>query len=786
MRPPVIPPGGDGSVVMRELFRRRVPHIVGAYFAGAWILLEFTDWAVNRYALAPTLTDFVITTLALLLPAVVVLAWRHGAPGHDGWTRVDGLVIGLNVVVAAGALFSLFGGKELGAATTVRLLEDDAGNTIERVLPKAEFRRNVLVWDFDNESGDPDLDWLRTGIWTGLFQDLSQDLFVTPVHEATDPRVLKPLNEAGFELPYDVPLALKRQLSEAMGVGHFVVGDLLPRDGDTLVVRTRLYETRTAREIAEHTYRGTDPLEMVDRMSVDVRTDLGIPEWQIAESMDLPAAEMLTSSPEALRAFSDYRGAEIQNRLADAKAAADAATALDSTFAMAHGASASAALLMGDQAAAGEGIAQALKYAYRLPERSKLLLQMLDRMLFHPDPVGALQAGRYWTELYPQDPLARQLLGDAYRIQGDVDGVITQYRALLAIDSTNVLAHQRIAGAYRDREEYDSALVYYDRLATLQPHDVQTSLDVAATQASLLNFDEARAELERARVSALDNPDVLEQLARLDMRLGRYESAARQIEEMSGLARTPQQRALVAGVEESFYDATGRYEGLRAAYGRRVSAIGEFAPPMAAVQLIPQSEALVNAADWGREAFALRQIDSLRATVEEPWSLLLEVPAVQLHLDAGDVDAAGESLVGLRRIEESFGAAPTRSARIAWVEGRIAEIEDGDCRRALDSYRVAAELSPQSSRFRGWLAGCLTSLERFEEADAEVSWLLERFPGSGKVRLAAARLYAAQGRTPEAIAELETALGYWSDAEPEYRPAWEARTLLEELREADG
>jgi len=445
--------------VMRKLLHRRVPQIVGAYFAGSWILLEFTDWAVDQYALSPALTNFVVTTLLLLLPTVAVLAWRHGAPGEDRWTRTDAAVIGLNMVAAGGILMLAFRGQELGAATTVRLLEDDDGNTVERVIPKAAFRRDVMVWDFDNESGDPDLDWLRSGLWLGLMQDLSQDPFVTPV-DVDDPRVREPLAEAGFPLPYGVPLALKRRLAQARAVGHFLVGELLDGDGDTLVVRTRLYETRNAREVGAHTYRGTEPLEIVDRVSVDVRRDLGIPEWQIEESVDLPAAEMFTDSPEAFRALAGYRVANRQNQLAEARAAAEAAIEIDPTFAFAHASSASASLLLGDQAAARDAIAEALRHAYRLPERSRLLLQMLDRMLFRMDPAGALQTGSYWTELYPQDPLARQLLAAAYGMQGNVDGQIAQYRALLTMDSADVQSLREIAGAFREKQAYDSALGY--------------------------------------------------------------------------------------------------------------------------------------------------------------------------------------------------------------------------------------------------------------------------------------------------------------------------------------
>ncbi|MGB5302691.1 MAG: tetratricopeptide repeat protein, partial [Gemmatimonadota bacterium] len=307
-------------------------------------------------------------------------------------------------------------------------------------------------------------------------------------------------------------------------------------------------------------------------------------------------------------------------------------------------------------------------------------------------------------------------------------------------------------------------------------------LAVAATQTSRLKFDEARQELEHARVAAPDDPEVLNQIARLDMQRGNYGDVQRLIEEMSALARTPQQRDLVAGAEETYFDALGQYSSLRDAYERRIEAIGLYLPPIGGVQSVLSSEALTYSVDWGREAFALAQIDSLRATVEEPWSLVVEVPAVQIHLDRGDVESAAESMAALRRLNEAFGEAPARTARVRWVEGRIAELEDGDCRRALESYQEARQLLPRAPLYRGWLATCLASLEQWDEAEREVAWLLERYPGSGKVRMVAARYYAAQGRTADAIAEVETALSYWSAADPTYRPAAEARALLEELQ----
>jgi len=72
----------SGSLIP-ELFRRRVPHIVGVYLAAGWGLLEFTDWASRRFDVPFALTDLVVVLWLICLPLVILIAWRWGlrAPG---------------------------------------------------------------------------------------------------------------------------------------------------------------------------------------------------------------------------------------------------------------------------------------------------------------------------------------------------------------------------------------------------------------------------------------------------------------------------------------------------------------------------------------------------------------------------------------------------------------------------------------------------------------------------------------------------------------------------------
>jgi hypothetical protein len=137
--------------VLRDLFRRRVPQILGAYLASGWIVLEFTDWLTQHYGLAPHFVEFFLMAWALLIPSVAMVAYYHGAPGRDEWTKVEKIGIPANLVIAAAILFIGFGGNDSGSSVTVRL-EDETGATVERSVPRSEFRKKLALFHFENQS----------------------------------------------------------------------------------------------------------------------------------------------------------------------------------------------------------------------------------------------------------------------------------------------------------------------------------------------------------------------------------------------------------------------------------------------------------------------------------------------------------------------------------------------------------------------------------------------------------------------------------------------------------
>ena len=92
--------------LIKNLLERRVPQIIGSYFVGSTTLILFIDWLITKYGFSENILAFTWFGLISILPSVLILAYFHGAPGKDEWTRVEKFGIPLNILFIAIALFT--------------------------------------------------------------------------------------------------------------------------------------------------------------------------------------------------------------------------------------------------------------------------------------------------------------------------------------------------------------------------------------------------------------------------------------------------------------------------------------------------------------------------------------------------------------------------------------------------------------------------------------------------------------------------------------------------------
>ena len=84
-----------------ELLNRRVPQIISSYIIASTSLIVFIDWLVARYGFSQEYVTVSLFCLISILPSVLILAYFHGAPGKDEWSKIEKYAIPINILFIA-------------------------------------------------------------------------------------------------------------------------------------------------------------------------------------------------------------------------------------------------------------------------------------------------------------------------------------------------------------------------------------------------------------------------------------------------------------------------------------------------------------------------------------------------------------------------------------------------------------------------------------------------------------------------------------------------------------
>ncbi len=758
--------------MLTELLRRRVPQILGVYLAVGWGALEFTDWLVNRYLLSPHLTDFVLVTWGALMPGVLLLAWFHGAPGRDRWTAVEKVGIPINILGASLLLFLVFNDKDLGATTTAVTVENEAGETVERIVPKGEFRKHIALYYFENESGDTALDWLQYGLTWALSGDLLQDMFIESRTDFTDRFV-----RAGIEDGLGVPLALKRNIAEDVHMEYFLAGSISGRPDD-VIIDARLYETQNGKLLEERTYNGNDVFELVDSLSVQLKRDMEVPSQHIEEAPDLPAEEIFTNSATAFRSYvNGMVSLEVRRDWESAARDFGEAVALDPSFAQAHLLRFVSHLYLNDMPRATESLKSAMELSYKLPERLQFGLRANYQRLVKQDPEKAIAAAGMWTELYPDDITGHVLSAILYSAAARYDRAIAEYETILEIDPGQYDFLRAIGALYEQTGRYQQAAEYYQRYADEFPDDARAFTPLGRLSRRQGDHQAARQHYERALLLDPENTDVMIGLAESSFDLGRFDEALGQLEEALAAARTAGQRASVLEALRTYYERRGQLNEAIDYMHQKWQELGKNQPPLAVVQEKLADLGLYVKA--GRARAANDTIEAIAGRLTAPLDLLSSIGSIVVAIELEDVELIEEAVAGLEHLITALGAEAARPVVIS-AEAKVFELE-GQCDQAIIGYRRAIELAPTQVRRYTDIGRCQRKLGQLDQALESVDRTLATSPYDAEAHYEKALILLDRGDRERARQQLQTALDVWRDADPGFQPASEARERLRTL-----
>ena len=758
--------------LLRSLVERRVPHSVALYIGVSWGCVQFTHFVVTEFLLSPHWTRVVLATILLFLPSVLMLAWFHGKPGRNQATLTEKVGIPANLAVAGLVLLLAFSGTDLGAAVTRVTVENEEGETVERAIPKAEFRKRATVFAFDTGSGlENDDAWVSYLVPMALTMDLLPDDFFDPVTFAEEE-----LQEAGFQNLRNVPFTLKREVA---GNHHteFLVSGTVDRAADRYEASMTVHRVDTGARVDEGGYEGPDLLRLVDEMSVDLRAALAIPARDGID--DLPVRERLTEDDTALEALGRaFQAVFVDSDFGTASRQLSAAATIDPTFAAAQGLYAQLLLNSNRPQEAAAASRAALDHSYRLPERLQFQVKSTHYLVTN-QPSRGWAVLEMWAELYPEDPQALAGLLAVQSARGDNAGMLGTLLRIRELDPGDADLLKQIARVHERLGDEEAALATLQEYTRMFPADYTSYTELAALHRRLGRHDIARENLEQALLIEPDRPEIVRALAEIDLQVGRFADARAGYERALTLARTPQERADGHDGLRRYHAFRGEMEDAIAAMNARAAEAARYMTRVQFAQRRLNSGDITTYFDAGRADEAIALFEELKAELP-PLLAGYHAPHWELHiaLEREDLAAAREAH---RRALEGMAQLQLTVARagLAGDKARMDELA-GDHASALANYRRAVELAPATPRPRS-IGRALRRLGRLDEAEATLREALRRSPADPRHHLEMAYVLEQKPDVAGAIEHLQAALAAWENADESFRPARDARERLAEL-----
>lgn len=760
--------------LFQELRQRRVPQITSGYIVGSWGILQFLAFLESRMAISPHLVNLIGMGLLLLLPSLVILAWVHGKPGKDTWGRTPKVVISANVLAAGLLLGFLFSGRDLGAVTQTIAIEDEHGAVTERVIPKNEYRRRMLIFYLKNDRA-PQESWTGETASYLLNLDLSQDGFMDLALPLNMPGTF---NDADSPDGRGVPRPLQRKIARDAHIKYFLTGSVSQKNGQWTLM-TELHETESGKVIAQRNHTATDLFQAVDLASYLIREDLDIPETHLKSNPDLPVADLASSDLEAVTGH--MRGLILATHLNDweqASATVEEAVKRDPNFALAQSLLAGINHTLGLNEKASVASSAAMENLYRVPERLSFMVKVQYYFNEKQDADKAMAVLRMWSQLYPNDVAAYEQQANFHFIRQDLPQAITAYEKILNIDPSRVKYLKRLADLYTQTGDFEAAENNLKQYIDIYPTRAGGYEDLSDFYSETGRLSEAREALAQAQLLEPENQDLALTLIDLDTKAARYSEVEKSLETMIEKADTARDRMRICGRQLRL----ASYQGKTDRAIERVEALYElFLETQNPLQAnLTYSMALPLVSMMGRPEVAYQNLNEVKALIPDPYTDLVGVAEAWVLADLGRVAEARATLAKAEVVVETFKFETFRSS-LSLVEGVIAE-RDNDLELAISHYRESIEKAIKVEPFyRQKLANVLGKTGQDDQALKVLEEGLVVEPLHPELQLEMAKLSYRQGDKAAAGKHLDIALAAWTEADADYEPAIQARQLADQL-----
>lgn len=311
-------------------------------------------------------------------------------------------------------------------------------------------KSSIAVMYFRNNTGDSELEHWRSALTDLLITDLSQSRYVRVLSAERVYNILQELNQLEATT-YSADVI--REVAQRAGVHYVLVGGYT-RAEDSFRVTCSILEASTGELLGSESISGEGEASfyaMVDELTRRIKSRLNITGERLALDQDREVGDITTSSPEALKLYSEGRKLHLAGDYYGSLSEMQKALEIDPEFAMAHRSVAMSYNNLGYKPAKKTALTKAFELRDRVSEKERYLIE-----------------------------------ADYYRSSEKTHGkAIEAFEKLLKDYPNESTAIANLAGLYSEIEEFEKALVYNQKNFDAGNINMITIYNLADTQLSL-------------------------------------------------------------------------------------------------------------------------------------------------------------------------------------------------------------------------------------------------------------------------------------------------------------
>jgi serine/threonine protein kinase/tetratricopeptide (TPR) repeat protein len=362
--------------------------------------------------------------------------------------------------------------------------------------PSRDTLPSVAVISFENETGDPSLDYLQKVIPNLLISSLEQS---GNFQVATWERMYDLLRQMGkTDITY-IDRESGFLVSESDGIDAIVLGSFT-KAGDLYATDVKVLEVQTKKLIKSASSRGTgeDSIlrEQIDVLSRSISEGIGISE-RSGETTANQIADVTTSSLEAYNYYLEGMEAQEKFYVTEARTAFRKALELDPDFAIVYLYMTEVESGLGEFEKAEEHLKRAWALSKKATEKERLYIQAYYEAHLGEGRDKQIEILERIIEKYPKEKRAYYSLGLSIK-QNERKDAIPYFTQALNLDPNYGLALNQLAYSYVYMKEFDKAIPYFRKYAGLYPEDANPLDSLGETYLWMGKLEESAASFMEA------------------------------------------------------------------------------------------------------------------------------------------------------------------------------------------------------------------------------------------------------------------------------------------------